>query len=352
LSVVMPVYEGAPFLAAAVQSVLAQSYRDFELIVVDDGSTDDTASILQRIDDPRLRVLRSESNLGLPRSINRGIAAARGELIARHDADDLSRPDRFAAQVAFLDARRDVVLAGTAVRLIDARGRAMTRTQYKATSALGIDWQLLFDNPFAHGSVMFRRGAGEYDESFAWGEDYELWSRIAATNAVANLPEPLVDQRVHRASFTGRRDERMAALRREGVDRYAAVCRRNVLRIIGDSGLADEWAKVRVAIDHGWATGESVDAGRALQLIDAIAMRFDERHPAARQSEDIRRHRAWSMATIGCKLAPRSRGAAVRAFARAAATLPRMALPFGIPFAANLLFGSRLREIIRASSPP
>jgi hypothetical protein len=345
LAVVMPVFNGERHLDAALASIFRQTHGDFELIVVDDGSTDGTGEILRRCRDPRLRVVRNETNLGLPRALNRALAAARGALVARHDADDVSHPERFARQIAFLRAHPEVALLGTAVQLVDGKGRRLRRVHYKATTHAGIDWQLLFGNPFTHGTVMFRREVverlGGYDESFEYGEDFELWSRIVAAHRAANLGERLVDQRIHARQYTGRRDEAMAAMRRRGMARYVAVCRRNMLRILGgDAALAEAWPEVRVALEYGVAAGAPPDPARVVELIAAIRRRFDEIHPETRGAPDIRRHRAWLLTTVACKLASRSRRTSLRAFMMGAAASPRIAAPFVTVFVANALVRS------------
>jgi len=130
VTVLMGVYNGELFVRDAIDSILAQSYRDFELLVVDDGSTDTTPAILASYDDSRLRVLRNEENIGLTRSLNRGLRAARGGLIARQDADDLSLPNRLARQVTFLESHPDVVLLGTQFVSLGAwRHRPGTRAE-------------------------------------------------------------------------------------------------------------------------------------------------------------------------------------------------------------------------------
>src|ERR1043165_9066720 len=119
VTVLMAVYNGEPFLAKAIDSILAQTYEDFELLVVDDGSTDATPDIVRSYGDRRVRTVRNPRNIGLARSLNVGLAEARGALVARHDADDLSYPDRFRRQVEFLAAHPDVAVLGTRFDSID-----------------------------------------------------------------------------------------------------------------------------------------------------------------------------------------------------------------------------------------
>ncbi len=155
VSVLMPTHNGAAFVAASIQSLLAQSFGDFELIVVDDGSTDDTLDVLARIADPRLTVIASPVNLGPIHARNRAFAAARGRYIAALDQDDLCRPERLARQVAFLDRRPEVVLVATAASTLEG-DRLRFEPVVRHTSPALIDWLLLTRNPLVWSSVMFR----------------------------------------------------------------------------------------------------------------------------------------------------------------------------------------------------
>ncbi|WP_300156626.1 glycosyltransferase [Solidesulfovibrio sp.] len=199
VSVVLPVYNGALYLRAAVESILSQTFGDFECIIIDDGSRDESYAVAAAIDDPRIRLLRQE-NTGLAATLNRGISLARGPYIARQDQDDLSDPCRLERQVAFMDAHPDCVLLGTrAIITVDDAPTGRFHDHPVDTAILRLD--LLFNNPFVHSSVMLRRdmvlAAGGYttDPDRQPPEDYELWSRLARRHAVANLPERLVHYR-------------------------------------------------------------------------------------------------------------------------------------------------------------
>ena len=206
VSVVMAVHDGEPFLRAALDSVLAQTFRDFELIVVDDGSTDGSASIVRGLGDPRVRLVSNERNLGLAPSLNRGVAAARGELIARLDADDLALPERLARQVAHMDAHPDVGLLGSWYVEMPADGTPGA-TRRLPTEHWDLRWHLCLTCPFVHSTVLWRRAlvaerVGGYDETLVFSEDYDLWRRIGERLVVANLPAYLVRLRVHPESMT------------------------------------------------------------------------------------------------------------------------------------------------------
>lgn len=211
VSVVLSVHNGETFLRESVQSVLVQTFRSLELIIVDDGSTDDTARILEDYAgrDPRVLIVTNPANIGLTRSLNRGLSRARGRYIARHDADDVSRPDRLTKQVAFLEQNPDAGLLGSAYDVIDASG-AVIATHQHPTDDAGIRWRMLFHNAFCHTSVMFRSdrlgpGAPAYDETLACAQDYGLWARLLTRTKGANLASPLVARRVHDDSIAATR---------------------------------------------------------------------------------------------------------------------------------------------------
>ncbi|MBK6327508.1 MAG: glycosyltransferase [Chloroflexi bacterium] len=204
VSVMMCVYNGQAHIAEAVASILAQSFADLELIVVDDGSTDDTAVILQTITDPRLHVF-SQSHLGIPQARNHALAQAGGEYLAVLDADDTAVPSRLEQQIAFLDAQPHIVVVGSAYLQEDhLRGRTIRVTP--PTDDGAIRQAMLRGNPFCHSTVMMRRTAvnqsGPYAEDFPYVQDYELWTRLALTGQMANLPDFLVTRHYHQHSVS------------------------------------------------------------------------------------------------------------------------------------------------------
>jgi glycosyltransferase involved in cell wall biosynthesis len=196
----MGVYNGEPYLGQALESVLGQTYDDLEAVVVDDGSTDGTPAILAACADPRVRIVRQE-NRGLTRALNRGLGMARGEYVARQDADDVSLPGRLARQVAFLDAHPDIALAGTWTRLVDWEGDQLGSLHFE-TDPERIAAVLPVESQFIHGSIMARRAlleeAGGYREAFRYAQDYDLLLRLAARRRLANVPEELYCLRLRR----------------------------------------------------------------------------------------------------------------------------------------------------------
>lgn len=204
VTVLMPVFNGARYLREAVRSVLAQTFTDFELLAIDDGSTDESLAILSEMPDSRIRIERNARNMGLVATLNRGLAEARGEWIARQDADDLSAPGRLASQMEFMRGNPAVPLIGSDAWLIDGNGRPTGRWRTGGHADL-VAWDLCFRAPFAHGSALFRRSVvadrmGGYHDMKAC-EDLDLWSRIAREFSVATLRQPLMKYRLHEASI-------------------------------------------------------------------------------------------------------------------------------------------------------
>jgi hypothetical protein len=205
VSVVIPVFNCERFVAEAVESVLAQSFRDLELIVIDDGSTDRSGEIVAGLlrDDPRGRLLVNERNLGLSRTLNRGWRKARAPYIARLDADDVALPDRLSRQVSFLDAHPRVAAVGGSVIRIGESG-ALGATVTFPTGNRGIRATLCRRSCIAHPAALIRRsaleGVGGYrlDEA----EDFDLWLRLSDEWELANLREPVILYREHPAQVT------------------------------------------------------------------------------------------------------------------------------------------------------
>ncbi len=233
VSVVLAVYNGAATVDDAARTVLAQTFEDFELLLVDDGSTDGTARVLEALarGDARARVVTLPRNRGRSAARNAGIAAARGEYVAVIDADDAWRPERLSRQVEFMDARPGLSLCGS-WGLIEKGGRALEWRQPVTPEA--VKGSVLWINPFIHCSILARRAAlqeaGGYDESLHFSEDYDLYLRLLARGSGANVPEFLVRYRYNEDPRYRARDERgklrvrWRALRRYGYPKKDFLC--------------------------------------------------------------------------------------------------------------------------------
>ncbi len=201
VTVLMTTYNGAAFIGASIESVLAQSFADFELLIVDDGSTDDTAGVIARYSDPRLRLLQPAANGGIVAARNLGFAAARGAYVAALDHDDLADPGRLAEQVAYLDQHPGVVLVGTEIR-IDDNGRIKPPDHPREGDPVAMRWQLLTDNPLTWSSVMFRAEAvhrlgGFMRTDYQLADDFDFYHRMLGVGEIARLDGVLTTYRYH-----------------------------------------------------------------------------------------------------------------------------------------------------------
>ena len=220
VSVVMPVYNAKRYVAETVASVLAQTSGDFEFVIVDDGSTDGTDALLRRLAarDPRIRLNR-RPNTGISGALNDGIAMARGEFVARMDADDLMLPERLARQIEFLRGHPDCVAVGAQVEVIDPYGAPVERLAHKLTHE-EIEAELLTGCGFAmvHPVVTMRREAvvraGGYRSQYDTQEDLDVFLRLAEVGRLANLPECLLKYRQHYESINHTKFEKQRALKR------------------------------------------------------------------------------------------------------------------------------------------
>ena len=213
ITVLMPVYNGEAFVEEAIKSILDQTFSDFELLVVNDGSTDRSLEILQSIHDPRIRVLNNPRNLGLIATLNKGLDLARGEYIARMDCDDVSHPTRLKKQFRFLEDNPDIGMVGSWFEKEMTNETIVVRTPVEDAD---IRFHLIFDNAFLHSSIVMRKCLIDsyrlhYDPDFRHAEDYELWVRLAAHSKLANLPEVLLRYRFHPQNVSHRhRDAQIA----------------------------------------------------------------------------------------------------------------------------------------------
>jgi hypothetical protein len=199
----MSVYNSAAYVAVALDSVLAQTYTSWELVAVDDGSTDDSRAILEAYAarEPRLGVLALPHNQGVAAALNHGLAAARGTYVARLDADDICLPTRLATQVDYLDAHPAVGIVGSAILRMDDAGNTLEGVVGFPQTPAFVRWVHHFDATFSHPAVMMRRELlariQGYRPGFAPAEDYDLWDRLLRLTDGANLPQPLVHYRTH-----------------------------------------------------------------------------------------------------------------------------------------------------------
>ncbi|MEK7514029.1 MAG: glycosyltransferase [Patescibacteria group bacterium] len=196
ISCLMAVYNQAATVSGAIKSILNQTYPDFELIIVNDGSMAATGSILESLtlQDKRIILINNRRHLGLTKSLNKAIKVARGLYFARMDADDLAFPQRFAEQIAYLKSHPKIYLLGTAVELINDQGKVIGLRRF-ASDYVTLRRQILSFCPFIHPTWMFKRNY--YSEKFPLAQDYDLALRFLAHHQAANLAKPLLQYRVN-----------------------------------------------------------------------------------------------------------------------------------------------------------
>lgn len=206
ITVFIPVYQAERYLAESIESMLGQSFADFEVLIIDDGSCDRSYEIAAHYatKDQRIRVLQNGENRGVSFTRNRGIQEAKGEFLALLDADDLSVPERLAKQLAFFDQNPDVIACGTQAAIIDADGHDTGQRIETPTNKEEIKVLLAFQNQFVNSSMMFRMTALRKTEGYYNGlsEDYHLAAQLNAYSNLSNLPDTLVHYRSHQGSLS------------------------------------------------------------------------------------------------------------------------------------------------------
>ncbi|MBR0551042.1 glycosyltransferase family 2 protein [Stakelama marina] len=263
VSVIMAAYNGAPLIAETLDSLHAQTMSDFEVVIVDDCSSDDTGALVRAYGDPRLRLIRAESNGGPVAARNRAFVEARGRYVAGLDHDDLCRPDRFARQVAFLNDHPDTVLVATGSLLLQD-GKLLPSQRPRGVTPDLIDWMMLTRNPLVWSSVMFRAEAARQLDPFErpdriYVEDYDLYHRLRAFGRFAELDEPLTYYRVHAGGLSKRFTDIM-------LEQAGALLRESHALLLGQ---ADDDAITRI-IRHVMAREPVTEPGVLLALFADI----------------------------------------------------------------------------------
>lgn len=207
ISVIMPTYNAEKYISTAIESILQQTFEDFEFIIIDDASTDQTYDIICSYHDKRITRIRNQRNLGVAACINKGILIAHSEFIARMDSDDISKPDRFQKQVQFMNANSNLGISGTHMEIIDNKGKVI-KEHLKKIGDETIKVSLFFGHTsFAHPSIIMRSRMIDmyhlrYDTAFQYAEDYDLYCRCSSFMAMDNYPECLVQYRIHPESVS------------------------------------------------------------------------------------------------------------------------------------------------------
>lgn len=340
ITVLLAVHNGEPYVRDAVASVLAQTYRDFEFVIVDDASTDGTVATIESFADNRIRLVRNERNLGQVPSLNIGLREARGDIVARIDADDVSRPTRLERQLDVLDADPRVGLVGSWMTLVDERGRRVGALRKALTDYVDFVFHTLIMRVWvSHPAAAYRRepvvALGGYDEATGPSEDKDLWRKLALEGWDARIvPEELVAYRLHDAQLSQTR----AAYQRD-VD--ARSQERFLAELAPDAQVHD--ARMLLADDPGlWRRDldlralDSVLAGADMRLGLDHAQRARMRALVGRWLLGVAAGRPWTsrsraIASYSLSLLPKdARSRALLATAPRAAVAPgRVALAAG-----------------------
>jgi glycosyltransferase involved in cell wall biosynthesis len=289
--VLLSVHNGERFLREAIDCILAQTFRDFELVIVDDASSDATPAILGEYEktDARVRVIRSAENLRLAAALNHGLEHCRAELIARADADDVSLPHRLQMQWEYMRDHPQVGLISSHYQRMDENGRDGMVAELPTDSAR-MKFMLLWMTPICHGSAMYRKsvvlGVGGYDKSFWTAQDYELWSRVAPGTELGNVPQVLLRYRTHSASTTASRG-------RKGTEFGHSVSRRVMSQYLGRE-LSQELASRLKSLIAAFDPLNESEYGPALGLMRELVAVADAREP-----EDVRQ---WARETFAAAL--------------------------------------------------
>lgn len=208
ISVVLSAYNAEKYIYEAIESILNQTYTNFELIIINDGSSDNTEEVILSFKDPRIRYIKNKQNRGLIYSLNRGLSEAQGKYIARMDADDYSLPERFAKQVKFLEENSDYIICGGQIEAFGDIKRRVGK-HIKPTTDKELKEYMFISSPFAHPTVMMRKSVLdlynlEYDKDFKDSEDYKLWVDLSDKGLFYNLEDVLLKYRISESQITQR----------------------------------------------------------------------------------------------------------------------------------------------------
>jgi glycosyltransferase involved in cell wall biosynthesis len=265
VSVLMMVMNGVPLIEECMASVLGQTLKDFEFLIIDDGSSDQTWKKINSFNDRRIRAFKQE-NMGVAASANRGLMLARAPYIARIDHDDLMLPTRLEKQLRFLDLNPDIALVGTHAQLI-YEDRLSTDYFRPPVSSVALSLRLLFENPIVHPSIMMRteiaRAIGGYciEEWVRSGEDFELWTRLSSKHRISTLPEGLIQYRIRLNSISHRE---------KSIDHNVLISGRSLHRYLAGTFTEDECHSLAAIFHRSAKPIPPLKLGKALHIFDQV----------------------------------------------------------------------------------
>lgn len=316
----MPVHNGQRFLREAIESILCQTCSDFEFLIINDGSTDNSRDIVLSFDDARIRLVDNPTNIGLTKSLNQGLQLAKSEYITRQDADDISYPTRLEREVQFMDRHPEIILLGTRARAIDERGKPKKIELRIPTGLLAIRWFLMFQNAFIHSSVMFRRMViweklGGYDESISRAQDYEMWSRTAREHSVENLPDILLDHRYEYGSIVSRSPLCDPA--------EEEIIHKNLQVFLQNHEVPTDWANFILRFKRKSNFDGQTNWKYKAEMFQKIWTRYLQLYPESRFDQTIYSHMARSLYWISYYSASYDRNFSFRCYAKARKIAPK-----------------------------
>jgi len=341
VSVIIPVYNAQKYVGEAIRSIVAQTYSDLEIVVVDDASTDSSMEEVRRVKDGRVRLVQNRVNGGQSRARNAGFEAAQGRYLALLDADDVALSDRIARQVDYLDRHPSVGLLGTSYSYLDGAG-GFQGAFHVPENPVSVLWRLLVSNPIGTSTIMMRRevldAAGCFDSGFAFAEDLEYWGRVALVAGIGQIDVPLTAYRVHGGSLSGTTPHAIAA------EAAARAHQKNVRRL---TGLDVRLESLKVLA--GGAPSSDAQLLAAYGDLDALAAAF-----VRRWSPDagLRRVVLGEVATVLLKLARVNDHLRLRAIRSIARFVREAGLGVGVSpslwaLVARVLPPREVREIVK-----
>jgi hypothetical protein len=284
ITVLMPVFNAETHLRAAIESILGQTLKDFEFLIIDDGSRDESRRIVSSYRDPRIRFVRNPCNLGISETLNRGLALARHELVARMDADDISHPERLAMQLRYMENHLDCSLVASAARVVAEDGTFLFQGKLKSEQ---LYYFLTFVCWIYHPTVLYRRSAVQKVGGYTrfYGEDYTLWCRLSRKNRIHLMPETLLDYRKSSGSLCS------ATHAREYVSAEKDQIRENLEYFLGRRcELPDRYLDAyRDDFSSMLQLGAVGDMVACIEELDAISRAVEAKENVNREVEAIRK---------------------------------------------------------------
>lgn len=274
ISVILPVYNGEKFLKAAIDSVLQQTYTNFEFIIINDGSKDNSEKICTSYTDSRIRYY-SFDNSGLAKTLNKGIELAQGDFIARQDQDDISLPQRLELQMKFMEKNPDVILLGTSGIIINEIDAKIGEHKHPTSSSV-LAFDLMFDNPFIHSSVIFRKKhkgfSFFYPESPDVFEDYGMWSEMSFHGKIANLEDSLIHYRHHPGGMS-----KMDSIKRKRM--LYTQSTQNIKRLVSGKLTDNEIENLCNLFFHQYDKGTCFNKNEIMDTLSIISELLSEKFP-------------------------------------------------------------------------